>query len=376
MHRTILLSLMLLTVVMASAFTLRDNRDRQLANLEKQAAKLLDTTGHIRKPKQKAKIKIELGLCYRSMHRYHKWQSSQNKDETVTPEIKVQMKAHAEKALEIFNMAVECFVDVQRDYPKTDSAPVALWYLQEMHFNRNPQKCINFCYELRARYPNAKMPMVVGDRMDFMVFPRIASCYAKLDNRPEAVKAYIQSILSTNDDKHRTARVATLMKYEPRIALEEYQKHLNKELRDILAKAKTDTPLNIVLTSQQNTLLKGEKLTIEYQIDQSDKLNEFLDLLKKKPFYRGHRGYCLAFYAFARESIFIGHTDSLDFYRMKHIFSTDIQLEAGQYHIAAVIMDRTEYTPDQFSSFIFPGEFWCEPILLKVTAGDTKTSTD
>ena len=206
----------------------------ELSCLEKQAAELQKRIEATDDSINTARLMTERGICLREIHQLQTRLSKRRKGEKLTEERIHEMKVYESKAVDSFEVATGCFADVYQNYPETESAPVALWYLQTMYTHQEPLKCIELCHELLEHYPDAALPMIQGMRMHFNVYLTIASCHTKLGNRSEAIQAYVQSMLSAENDRCRTAGVKHLLDYEPRFALAERQKQLNAEGQALL----------------------------------------------------------------------------------------------------------------------------------------------
>lgn len=358
---------LLLAGTMGLACRLTADDLARLAGLETRTAELRTELAKAQTTQEEARLKSELGQCFVEMHQFHFWLSSPRPWEPTTPAKIEEMKNHGQAAERLLESAMAIFDEVQQDYPATEAAPVALWWLHNLCAKKDPERCIALGQDLLRRYPDAKLPMVVGNG-HFNVYYRIASCYAKLGKCQDAVAAHVQSILAAETDGYRKAGIKHLLEYEPCCALPDYGSALPKEVQEMLCGYRTNAAVTIRLGITPSVVNSKGDFVVEYQVTLSPK--------KLMP-----SGYCLAFYAYPeptdttidkplpsghRAAVLLGHTDTMETDGKKHHLSVTERLEAGKYHVAVKVEDTAAYSTEQRLSRSFPDSSWCEPILVTI----------
>jgi len=345
-------------------------RDARAKELESTAAglrrRLADSRGE-----QKARLGLELGQTLRLLWHEHRSLSRERKGEGAAEP--APLERHARRAKAAFAEAQKVLATVHGEQSKSAPAAEALYYVGVLHEEAGSHEaCARACEALLERYPDARIPAVVGDRMQFNVYLRLGDAHARLGHRGKAVDAFIRAILAAETDRYWQSGMQRLLDAEPRAATAAYRARLPQDIRQALEKAKERAGLLVELAPPKLRLPGPRPFAVRYRVTRR----------AEQPL----EGYCLAFRLLpaepqplheadlgegVRDSGDAGHTGPLDL--REGVIEGEFEIRRvrrpGQFIVVCSVTDFTRYTPQAVAPRPLPVLCWCEPIELKV-AGD------
>jgi len=119
------------------------------------------------------------------------------------------------------DLAIEAARYALREATGDDAKAEANWALGNLHAYRERYTLANSFYqEILDRYPSTPIETICDKKSNrYATLHMMAGCHAALDDRRNAVDAYVRVIPWAEDEKYQRFAVMRLLEYEPRVAL-------------------------------------------------------------------------------------------------------------------------------------------------------------